>query len=126
MERVGEDWNNVLGAICELTHLARADFENALWFHGCSFKKDDGTWQTPNTKYYANFQEFARAKAKWALGAVKEAQMCQTALQGGKSFELAFPEWNGHGGHDIKKMTIQPREAQPRREAPSFPNDVPF
>ena len=125
MERVGEDWNNVLGGICELTHMARGDFEHALWFHGCKFKKDDGNWQLPNTKFTPTFQEFAKARAKWALSAVKEAQMCMSSLQGGKTFELEYPEWNGHG-HDLKKLLIQPREAQPHREAPSFPDEVPF
>jgi hypothetical protein len=124
MARVPDDWDNLMGAVAELTHLTRADFERPLWFHGCSFKKDDDRWQIPNTKTYPTFREFATARATWAVRAVKEAQACRSLLEDNKPFEVEWPEWNGHG-HDVKKLVITPRGAE-QSNLDAMIDEVPF
>jgi hypothetical protein len=126
MARVPDEWDNLMGAICELTHLERAHFERALWLHGCKFEdeKEKGRWVTPNTKTYPAFREFAIAKPKWALSAVKEAKLCRSLLEDNKPFQADVPEWNGQG-HTITPFTITPRGAE-QSNLDAMIDEVPF
>ena len=128
MARVPDEWDNLMGAICELTHLTRAEFEQALWLHGCKFEdaKEKGRWVTPNTKTYPAFRAFAIAKPKWALSAVKEAQACRSLLEDNKPFQADVPVWNGQG-HTITPLVITPRGAeQSKLDAMLNDPEIPF
>lgn len=127
MARVGEDWDNVMGGLCEHTHMMRSDLEKNLWLHGCKFEdtKEPGRWVMPNTKAHPTFKGFALDKPKWALKALKEAQACLSMLQEGRAFDADVPEWNG-SGHTVKRYTIEPRHAKPAPVQSEFPDEIPF
>ena len=128
-EKLPAEWNNLIGAICELTNHERSDFELGLLAHLTKTEWKGRWYSALSQEGVKSFEGYMKGQTRngtstagFALQAKKDLETTLLPrLRDGEPVELKWPNpWPNEGW---SSFTIVPRSAAAKQEMPS---DVPF